>query len=72
MFIDNLSRSVASSDYRLHVDNRGRWAYVYVCAHEKTRFKSQILEIDLNADYETKTISRQLDIYFKWLSLLVA
>ena len=29
----------------------------YVCAHEKTRFKSQILENELDADSETTAIS---------------
>ena len=34
----------------------------YVCAHKKTRFKSQILENELNADYETTAISGQTAI----------
>ena len=32
----------------------------YVCAHEKTRFKSQIFEKELNAAYETTAISEQI------------
>ena len=35
-----------------------------VCSHEKTRLKSQILDSELNADYETIAISGQFAFYF--------
>ena len=45
---------------------------IYVCVHEKTRFRSKILENELNADYEITVISGQIAFYFKRLSLSVA
>ena len=45
---------------------------LYVCAHKKIKFKSQILENELNAIYETTAISGKIALYFDILSLLAA
>ena len=38
---------------------------IFACAHEETRFKSKILEDELNADDQTTAIFGQISFYFK-------